>query len=203
LAEPPPSKTKGDPRAAPELPGVPLEVFRSACEQHLDFVWRFAALRGVAAADLEHVVHKVFAVVHGRLVSLEHAEELRISVAGITRNVVRGYLRQVSLHSPLDVGLEPEPLPRNFELGKVDGIEEKTAAELVGLILERMTEPEREVFILCELEGFALADTAEALHVSESTLRERLDDACRIYNALAAELRAQRYWVDREGSVPP
>jgi hypothetical protein len=70
-------------------------------------VWRFAASRGVDPSALEHVVHKVFAVVEGRLISLERSTELRVSIAGITRNVVRSYLRQLGDHSPL------EPLVEN------------------------------------------------------------------------------------------
>jgi DNA-directed RNA polymerase specialized sigma24 family protein len=63
-----------------------------------------------------------------------------------------------------------------------------------------MSKAEREVFILCELEGFSLVETAEALHVSESTLRVRLDDARKLFNDVSAHLRAQRFWIARGGN---
>jgi DNA-directed RNA polymerase specialized sigma24 family protein len=66
-----------------------------------------------------------------------------------------------------------------------------------------MSEAEREVFILCELEGFTLVETAEALHVGESTLRVRLDEARKLFNDVSAHLRAQRFWVSREGAAEP
>jgi DNA-directed RNA polymerase specialized sigma24 family protein len=187
--------------AGPSTDDVPLlaaGVFEAVCENHVDFVWRFAACRGVEPAALEHVVHKVFGVLHGRLVSLEDPGELRVSLAGITRNVVRGYLRQLGDHSPL------EPVPRDaapLPLSLVD-LAQKTPGELCNFVLGKMNETEREVFILCEMEGFTLFESAEALHIGESTLRARLEDACKIFNVAAAELRAQKFWQARDPLKP-
>jgi RNA polymerase sigma factor (sigma-70 family) len=173
--------------------------FRGACETHLDFVWRFASACGVEASAIEYVVHKVFSVVRGRLISLEDPSDLRVSIAGITRHIVRAYLRQ--LGSPLEAGHTPPRSPS--ELGQVEALETKTAGQLVDIILSTMSEAEREVFILCELEGFSVFETAEALHVSESTLRVRLDEARKIFNDVSAHLRAQRFWVSRRGDGEP
>ncbi|RYZ06304.1 MAG: hypothetical protein EOO73_16705 [Myxococcales bacterium] len=174
-----------------------LATFRAACEQHLELVWRFAAYCGVPAEALEQVVYKVFGVIHGRLISLEHAEELRVSVAGITRHVVRGYLRQLGDHSALGTG-SAENGPRAIDFGAIPDFERRGACELCDLMLGKMTETEREVFILCEIEGFSLSDTAEALHIGESTLRTRLDDARKIFNVGSAELRAHQFWKTRQ-----
>ncbi|MDF3069378.1 MAG: polymerase sigma factor RpoE [Polyangiaceae bacterium] len=173
------------------------DAFRAACEQHLDFVWRFAAYCGVPAELLEPVVHKVFGVIHGRLISLENQEELRVSVAGITRHVVRGYLRQLGDHSPL-AAPPTDAGPRPLDFGGAAALNGRRACELCDLILGKMTETEREVFILCEVEGLSLSDTAEALHIGESTLRVRLDDARRIFNVGSAELRAHQFWTARQ-----
>jgi RNA polymerase sigma factor (sigma-70 family) len=175
-----------------------LDVFREACESHLDFVWRFAWACGVEAPAIEYVVHKVFAVVRGRLISLEDESERRVSIAGITRQVVRAYLHQ--LGSPLGAFVAPEGF-ENPE--QVPAVETKTPSELVELILRAMNETEREVFVLSELEGFSLFEIAEALHISESTLRERLSDARKIFNDVSARLRAQRFWKARQSAGEP
>jgi DNA-directed RNA polymerase specialized sigma24 family protein len=185
--------SRGDGPAHPP----PLEAFRAACEAHLDLVWRFAAFSGVPAEALPLVVHKVFGVVHGRLISLEHAHELRVSVVTTTRNVVRAYLRQLGDHSALH-----EPVPRPLGFGSIPDLESRSASDLCDLILAKMTETEREVFILCELEGLSLFETAEALHIGESTLRIRLEDARKIFNVASAELRAQRFWTTRQVPAP-
>jgi DNA-directed RNA polymerase specialized sigma24 family protein len=190
-ARPPSSPaSSGSSRPVPDA----LDGFREACETHLDFVWRFARACGVEPSALEYVVHKVFAVVRGRLISLEDPSERRVSIAGITRQVVRAYLHQ--LGSPLGP-YSPEAASPIDELAEVEAVETKTPGELVDIILGAMTEAQREVFVLSELEGFALFEIAEALHVSESTLRERLSEACKVFNDVSARLRAQRFWVSR------
>jgi DNA-directed RNA polymerase specialized sigma24 family protein len=137
---------------------------------------------------------------------LEQPDELRVSVAGITRNVVRTYLRQVGQlgdHSPLELsGRAPGAVAAPLDFASIPGLETKTPCELCDLILSKMTETEREVFILCEIEGFTLSETAEALHIGESTLRIRLDDACKIFNVASAELRAHRFWTTRQAPPP-
>jgi RNA polymerase sigma-70 factor (ECF subfamily) len=165
-------------------------------------VWRLAPQRGVDKSALEHVVHKVFAVVHGRLISLERSSELRISIASVTRHVVRSYLRQLGENSEL----EPEPGNARlgpFDLGPIEALEKKSAAELVDIILNEMSEPEREVFILCDLEGFSLSETAQALHVTENTLSLRLMEARGVFNAVSAQLRAQRFFRARTAGDQP
>jgi len=176
-----------------DFPGAQAS-FRSACETHLDFVWRFARVCGVEPAALDFVVHKVFAVLRGRLISLEDAGELRVSIAGTTRQVVRAYLRQLA--SPLEAHAAAQPRTAD-ELSVVEGIETKTEGQLVDLILSAMSEVEREIFVLCDAEGFTPFETAEALHISEAAVRARLDDARKIFNDVSAQLRAQRFWMTR------
>ena len=163
-------------------------------------MWRFAGACGVEASAVESLVRKVFWIVQGRLISLDDPSDLRVSIAGIARQIVRSHLRRPG--SALEVADRPPPRSPS-ELGPIDGLETKTAAALVDIILSTMSEAEREVFILCELEGFTLVETAEALHVSESTLRLRLDEARKLFNDVSAHLRAQRFWVSRGGAGEP
>jgi DNA-directed RNA polymerase specialized sigma24 family protein len=183
-------------RPAHAPPTVELSAFEAACEQHLELVWRFAAYCGVPAGALDEVVYKVFGVIHGRLISLENADELRVSVAATTRNVVRTYLRQLGDHSPAEP--PPEGGLRPIDFGALPDLPRRSASELCDLILAKMTETEREVFVLSEIEGFSLSDTAEVLHIGESTLRIRLEDARRIFNVGSAELRALQFWTTRQ-----
>jgi len=197
--------------SAPELPtsrddapaGAPSsDGYRTVCENHVDFVWRFAAIRGVDSAALEYLVRKVFSVVHGRINGLEEASELRVSIAGITRNIVRGFLRQIGNRSPL------EPVAErggggSFDLGPVEALSKKSPGELVDLILTQLSEPEREAFILCEVEGFSLTETAAALHISADTLHIRLTEARRVFNAVSAHLRAELFWKSRDADGKP
>ncbi len=201
MVNPPPHHGREPvPRSDGPASATTPEAFRRACEAHLDFVWRFAAHRGVPTEALEHVAHKVFGVIHGRLAGLENDDEVRVSIAGITRNVVRGYLRQLGDHSALELAAD-EVTATPLDFGAVSELETKSASELCDLILAKMTETEREVFILCDLEGYSMSESAAALHIGESTLRIRLEDARKIFNVGSAELRAQQFWTTRQ--APP
>jgi RNA polymerase sigma-70 factor (ECF subfamily) len=183
--------------ASEGLPEAP-PTFRVIYDGHFDFVWRFAANRGVPQSSLDDVVQEVFVVVHRQLVGFEGRSALRTWIAGITRNVVRSYLRKRGNQSPGEP-LESDELYPSDELGPAEVLEKKSASELLDMILDKMSELQREAFILCEIEGLSAVETAEALRVNENTLRTRLHDARKVFNAVSARLRAQRFWVTREG----
>ncbi len=167
--------------------------FAQVYAQYFDFVWRFAAHRGVPRAALDDVTQEVFLIVHRQLAGFEGRSTLRTWIAGITFNFVRGHLRKRSNwneEDPLDAvaqvpSLEPLPL---------EVLEQKSAAELLDSILGKMTEIQREAFILCELEGMPATEAAQALGIKENTMRARLHDARVVFDSLTARLRLQQAW---------
>lgn len=172
---------------------VTLRDFSQVYSDHFDFVWRFAAHRGVAEAALEDVVQETFVVVHKQLPGFLGRSSLRTWIAGIARNVMRGYLRKranLALGDPLEAAAELpslDPIP-------LEALEQKSSGELLDSILAKMTDVQREAFVLCEVEGFSVVETARALDVNESAMRSRLHDARKVFNAAIARLRVQRAW---------
>lgn len=205
MPESPPSNYR-DPSAtsevASERSSEPTPTFRIIYETHFDFVWRFAANRGVPQSSLDDVVQEVFVVVHRQLSGFEGRSALRTWIAGVTRNVVRSYLRKRGNQSPGEP-LENDELYASDDLGPAEVLEKKSASELLDLILDKMSDLQREAFILCEIEGLSAVETAEALGVNENTLRTRLHDARKVFNAVSARLRAHRFWVTREAEKKP
>jgi RNA polymerase sigma-70 factor, ECF subfamily len=185
------SASTGDVHAA-------LQDFRAVYDAHFDFVWRFAANRGVPQSALDDVVQEVFVVVNRQLAGFQGQSALRTWIAGITRNVVRGYRRKRSnatTGEPLgDDDVYPSQLPTPAE-----ALEHKSAGQLLDVILARMTELQREAFILCEIEGMSAVEVAEALSANENTVRTRLHDARKVFDAVSARLTAQRTWTTRGG----
>jgi len=195
---PPEAEPKPLPSGGSAAPGAEQEAagpldFAQVYEQYFDFVWRFAAHRGVPRPALDDVTQEVFLIVHRQLQSFEGRSTLRTWIAGITFNFVRGYLRKRSNwndEDPLDAvaqmaSLEPLPL---------EVLEQKSAADLLATILAKMTEIQREAFILCEVEGMAATEAAQALGINENTMRARLRDARLVFEALTARLRLQQAW---------
>jgi RNA polymerase sigma-70 factor, ECF subfamily len=192
-----PSPEKPQPGATDPLEaesGVVARLdFTQVYAEHFEFVWRFAAHRGVPEAALDDVVQETFLIVHRQLHGFLGRSTLRTWIAGITRNVLRTYLRKrgnQAVGDPLDDAAEVpslEPMP-------LEALEQKSASELLDFILGKMTDTQREAFILCEVEGLSAAETAEALGINENTMRTRLHDARKVFNTVAARLRAQQAW---------
>jgi RNA polymerase sigma-70 factor (ECF subfamily) len=175
-----------------------LPDFRAVYDAHFDFVWRFAANRGVPQAALDDVVQEVFVVVSRQLGTFQGNSALRTWIAGITRNVVRGYRRKRSNAATGDP-LEGDDAYASELPTPVEALEHKSAGQLLDSILARMTELQREAFILCEIEGMSAVEVAEALNANENTVRTRLHDARKVFDAVSARLTAQRSWATRSG----
>ena len=78
--------------------------------------------------------------------------------------------------------------------GHPDKLADQISDAILDAILAKMSEVQREAFILCEVEGLSVVETARALGVNESAMRSRLHDARKVFNAASARLRAQQTW---------
>ena len=188
---------------AAERSGARPRSFRSLYDGHFDFVWRFATSRGVPQSSLDGVVQRVFVLVHAQVSGFEEPSALRTGIASVARQVVQRYLRKRGQQSPL------EPLPPRAEASPADdlyaeeALHDKSAGQLLDIILNKLSEAQREAFILRDMEGLSMAETAEILSVNENTLRVWLHDARTLFNSVSALWRAQRFWVTRESGNPP
>jgi RNA polymerase sigma-70 factor (ECF subfamily) len=171
--------------------------FREIYDTYFGFVWRYAANHRVPPMALDDVVQEVFVVVHNRLPSFEGRSSLRTWLAGIAHNVVRGYLRKPGNRAAGD-RLENEEQIRAETCSPADALEQKAALEFLDEMLDKMSELQREVFILYEIEQLSGAEIAEVLGVNENTLRTRLLAARKVFNAGVARVRASQMWRDRE-----
>jgi RNA polymerase sigma-70 factor (ECF subfamily) len=172
-------------------------AFREIYDAYFGFVWRYAANHRVPPMALDDVVQEVFVVVYSRLPSFEGRSSLRTWLAGIAHNVVRGYLRKPGNRAAGE-RIENEEQIRAEASGPAEALERKAALELLDEMLDKMTELQREVFILYEIEQLSGAEIAEVLGVNENTLRTRLLAARKVFNAGVARARASQMWRDHE-----
>jgi RNA polymerase sigma-70 factor (ECF subfamily) len=171
------------PVAAPTSPD-----FQGIYAEYFAFVWRLAGHRGIPSAALDDVVQEVFIVVHRKLPEFEQRSSLRTWLAGIVRRVVADYLakrgNRALAHAPeheLAVGAEA-----------LDVLERKAALELLDALLAKMTEEQREVFVLHELEQLSGSEIAELTASNENTVWTRLRAARRIFEEGVARQRARQ-----------
>lgn len=180
--------------AAGQVPAEALSSFRAVYEEHFDFVWRFAAHRGVPRAALDDVAQEVFVVVARKLHDFQGQSTLRTWIAGITRNTIRAYLRKRGNRASGEPLLDLDQVVSE-SLDPAQALEQKSAGELLDFILSQMSELKREAFILCELEEMPAVQAAEILDVNENTLRTRLHDARKMFTAISARIYARRIWT--------
>lgn len=174
---------------------VPLAAgersFADIYREHVDFVWRYAATHGIDRASLDDVVQEVFMVVHARLPTFEQRSSLKTWIAGIAVNVVRGYRRRRTARRIGDPLADEHELPAE-QASASEALELKRSIELLHGTLARMSDLQREAFVLCELEQFSQVEVAAMLDVNENTLRTRLRAARAIvYQAVENEREAR------------
>lgn len=150
---------------------APKPTFQSVYDECFDLVWRSAIALGVSVHEADDVVQEVFVVVHKKLPRFEGRSSVRTWVTGIMLNTVREYRRahrhdrdavevDVRLVSP---ALSPEASAQN-----------RDSAELLARILRGMSDEQRIVFILSELEEMSAPEIASALDVNTNTVYSRL-----------------------------
>lgn len=177
--------------------------FRDVYDAHFDFVWRFATNRGIPQSSLDDVVRRVFVLVHSKVSGFEEPSSLRTGIASVARRVVQRHLRKRAQEASMEAPAPRDEPAAADELGAEEALHDKSAGQLLDVVLNRMSEAQREAFILRDMEGLSMAETAEILSVNENTVRVWLHDARTLFNSVSARWRAQRFWVAREGGKPP
>jgi len=165
--------------------------FADIYREHVDFVWRYARTHGIEPASLDDVAQEVFMVVHGRLSSFEQRSSLKTWIAGVAVNVVRSFRRRRTARRIGDPLAEADEVPAP-QASAFEALELKQSLELLDAVLARMTELQREAFVLCELEQFPQIEVAVMLGINENTLRARLRSARLIVNEHAKAEQSAR-----------
>ena len=162
--------------------------FRDVYDRYFAFVWRSAANRGVRQAALDDVVQEVFIVVHRKLPDFEGRSSMRTWIASIVRWVVTDYMRKR--------GNQPagDELPEQTASGgamPLEALERKAAVQLLDALLSKMSDEQREVFVLHELEHMSGIEIAEITGTNENTVWSRLRAARKVFQEGVAREKAR------------
>jgi RNA polymerase sigma-70 factor, ECF subfamily len=167
--------------AACELPAVPRDSavaevsevlnFSRIFEGEFSYVWHALKRLGVRAEDLEDLTHDVFVAVYQRSTSYDPARPLRPWLFGFAFRVASVYRRRPSFRREIVA----EPLDRPDEgPSALDRAVERQTADLARAALEALELGRRAVFILHELDDFAMPEVARALEIPLNTAYSRL-----------------------------
>lgn len=172
------------------VPSAPLS-FDQVYDTQFSFVWRSVLSRGVPRAAVDDVVQEVFMVVHRKLATFEGRSSMRTWLWTIVRRVVRDYLQK---HGNAPAG---EPLADEHASpaqNPAEALDQKDAAAVLERLLAGMSDVQREVFVMYEIEEMTGAEIAEALAVNENTVRTRLRAARQTFSSAVVSERAGQMW---------
>lgn len=149
----------------------PNPRFQRVAMENLDAAWRVARRCGIHSDQLPDVVQEVFLVVSKRLAEISPERE-RAFVVGTTVRVSANWRRA---HRRRREDALREDCPQSLsEPSQEADATRRLGLELLDEALRCMTQGQREVFVLTELEQLTAREIAEQLQLEEAAVVSRL-----------------------------
>jgi RNA polymerase sigma-70 factor (ECF subfamily) len=178
------TETRGPQESATHLPPQLREVF----EAHGPFVCRSLRYLGVREADLDDALQEVFLVVYQRLSDYQEKGRARAWLYSICTRVAHAQRRKVDRR-------RETASPGFFEDAaaptQLEHVEDREALALGHRLLSQLPLPQREVFLLYEVEDMPMAEIAQALDCPLQTAYSRLHKARARVLALVERMAAE------------
>lgn len=178
----------GEETARTDAPTLP-DLYR----QHWAFVWRALRAHGVRAADLEDQTHEVFLVVHRKLPEFEARSRVTTWLFGIAARVASDWRRRAHVRRERATAEPPERADAPSRQPD-EGLEERQARAALEWILDGMSDEQRVVFSLFELDAMPADEIAALVGCPVNTVYSRLRLARKHFERAAARLRARGAW---------
>ena len=145
--------------------------FEDVYQQHAAFVWRVLRGMGIGAPAIEDAVQDVFVVVHRRLPEWDGRHAIKTWLFEIAYRVACEYRRKgqrARTHQELPDDVE-DAAP-----GPAHSAEQQQDLQLLSRALDRLSDEQRVVLVLTEIEGMTAPEISAATGVSLNTVYTRL-----------------------------
>jgi RNA polymerase sigma-70 factor (ECF subfamily) len=176
-------RPSADPPADPALVARALDgdqrAFETLLERHQARVLRVLRLLGVRPEDREDVAQEVFVRVFRYLSGYKPGHAFAGWIYRITVNAVHDYRSQLMRRRRDEVQWTPglEGTSRVAEDATGGGEEELILRNRLEAALIVLSDRERAVFVLCEMEGLSTSEVARSLGITRITVRRHLGRA--------------------------
>lgn len=165
----------------------PVEGPAAAYRQFFRPVWRNLRRLGVPDDQIEDAVQDVFLVVHRRWGEFEGRSSLTTWIFGILLNVVQGYRRAGRRHAArLERARCSSAVLQTTGDCPAAAAERREATERLHAVLSKLSEDQRTLLVLVELEQLPIVQVAPLLGVNINTCRSRLRQARRAFAVVLA-----------------
>ena len=171
------------------------ERARALVAQQFDFVWRLLRRLGVPEGDVDDAAQQVFIVAARRLDDIPEGRErtFLFGTALRTAATIRRNLRRRQRW--IETGHRDAP---SQESAPDEIVERRQALAVLDEVLGSLSDEQRVVFVLCELEELTVAEAATAIGIAAGTAASRLRRAREEFGRGVRRLRAKRVRCDRE-----
>jgi RNA polymerase sigma-70 factor (ECF subfamily) len=168
-----------EPAAGP-LDAAKQAEFEAIYASHFKLVWRALSRLGVREPDLMDLTQKVFMTAYLKLPAFEGRSLVSTWLWGICRRVASGYRRSGAVR--YEVATDPVSLEISAEQrGAITAGPDSAHAALLESILSKLSEPQRVVFVLFEVDEMDGREIATLLNISLGTVRSRLRYARKLF----------------------
>jgi len=168
-------------RPAPPARAVPVTEagFKELYDTHFRLVWCALSRLGVRDADLMDLTQKVFLTAYLKLPEFEGRSQLSTWLWGICRRVAIAYRRSSAIR--YEVMTDPVTLELSSERSASGPEVDVGQQAAVERILSKLSDSQRTVFTLYEVDELDGPEIAALLNISLGTVRSRLRYARKLF----------------------
>ena len=160
-------------------------AFEQVFTDHVRYAGRTLRYLGVPEADLDDACQEVFIVVHRRIHELDRVEGARAWIRQVCVHVAQNARRSLRRRHDAGVVLPDVSTPATQD----QSVERSEMRARLLAILDRLTEEQRAVFVLYEIEQLAMSEVCEAVGCPVQTAYSRLHAArASVQEALGKEV---------------
>ena len=153
-------------RSAPPVRTAPVPI-AALYREHFQFIWRSLRRLGVREASVDDALQDVFLVAHRKLATFEGRSSHRVWLFAIAMRVAAEHRRRdARLHLDDAAATGTARTDESYEL--------RRRVQLLDQLLATLSEEQRAVFVMSEIEGFSAPEIAEALGEKLNTVYSRL-----------------------------
>lgn len=173
--------------------------FRELYNSHFRMVWRVLRRLGVPGADVLDLTQKVFLIAFMKLPEFEGRSTMSTWLCGICNRVAWAHRRSMTARNEIST----DPAQLEEASGELDVPPPDVALALhaeAERVLAKLSEGQRAVFILYEVDELSGPEIASILQISLGTVRSRLRYARATFRREMQRLASRKDGLTIEGS---